>query len=539
MPVRQYGIFLAYGPTVDLRKEGLGRLLTAFLKAAAAREDVRFVIVCPQWSRRTLVALCDSEGIPPAAFDVVTTSGVPFMVRLYLAYVERLRRPPRPSRLMRLLSRARRASARHLRAIERSIVAARNPFSWLAVTLYAVILGFVLFVLGGVAFGLRAIIRLLTWTGRKVRPIHNAGMAVGKVLSMVHDPGEEKLEDRLYRMLEEVETDRMRKLIDGLENIKAWFCPTSFWPAFNKISRPGLLCVPDVVPVEFPGGFAKEPALLKSFEIVERSIRGGHNFVTYSARTKWKTLVDRYAVKPENVAVIPHACWDLSPSIKVTGFSDEEHATREYCESLLQQALRRSGTDHYVRSLDSGSLRFLFYASQFRPNKNLVMLVRAYEHLLRERFIQQKLMLTGDPNRYTPLRDYVRTHGLGRDVLFLHGLTTPELAACYYLADLAVNPSLSEGGCPFTLTEALSVNTPVVMARIPVTEEVVVDPALQEMMLFDPYDYLDASARIEWALHHRESLLAVQRVAYTQLGQRTWRNVVDDYVTILDGLSGQ
>jgi hypothetical protein len=59
------------------------------------------------------------------------------------------------------------------------------------------------------------------------------------------------------------------------------------------------------------------------------------------------------------------------------------------------------------------------------------------------------------------------------------------------------------------------------------------------MMLFDPYDYLDASARIEWALHHRESLLAVQRVAYTQLGQRTWRNVVDDYVTILDGLSGQ
>jgi glycosyltransferase involved in cell wall biosynthesis len=539
MPVRSFGIFLAYGPTVDLRKEGLGRLLTAFLKAAATREDVRFVIVCPQWSRRTLRALCDSEGIPSTAFDVVSTDGIPLMVRMYLAYLERLRRPRRPSRLMRLLNRARRASARHLRAIERTIVAARNPVSWLAVSLYAAILGFILLVLGAVAWIVRALIRLLTWTGRKVHPFHNLGLAVGKVLSLVHDPGEEKLEERLYRMLEEVETDRMRKQIDGLSHIKAWLCPTSFWPAFNKISVPGLLCVPDVVPVEFPVGFAKEPAHLKSFEIVERSIRGGHNFVTYSARIKWKTLVDRYAVKPDNVAVIPHACWDLSPSIKVTGFSDEEHATREYCESLLQQALRRSGTDSYVRGLDSGSLRFLFYASQFRPNKNLVMLVRAYEHLLRERFIQQKLVLTGDPNRYPPLRDYVRTHGLGRDVLFLHGLTTPELAACYYLADLAVNPSLSEGGCPFTLTEALSVNTPVVMARIPVTEEVVVDTALQEMMLFDPYDYLDASSRIEWALHHRESLLATQRAAYAQLSQRTWRHVVDDYVAILDGLAGQ
>jgi len=47
------------------------------------------------------------------------------------------------------------------------------------------------------------------------------------------------------------------------------------------------------------------------------------------------------------------------------------------------------------------------------------------------------------------------------------------IAACYKLADLAVNPSLSEGGFPFTFTEALSVGTPVVMARIPVTEEII------------------------------------------------------------------
>ena len=87
------------------------------------------------------------------------------------------------------------------------------------------------------------------------------------------------------------------------------------------------------------------------------------------------------------------------------------------------------------------------------------------------------------------IAQFIHKHNLQNDVLCLHDLSAQELAACYRLADLAVNPSLSEGGCPFTLTEALSVGTPVVMARIAVTEEVVTDPELQSLMLFDPYDW--------------------------------------------------
>ena len=249
----------------------------------------------------------------------------------------------------------------------------------------------------------------------------------------------------------------MVKKIDGLRHVKAWLSPTAFWPAFNKITAPGLLCVPDVLLAEFPIGFAREPELFRNFENVERTIRGAHSFVTYSTLVKWNTLVDRYMVRPEEVAVVPHACWDLSPWIKVTGFSDEDCATKAYCESLLQQALCRLGTDDYTKGLQASSLKFLFYPSQFRPNKNVVLLIEAYEKLLRERFTHHKLILTGDPNRYPPVLDFVRGRGLTKDVLFLSGLNNPELAACYRLADLAINPSLSEGGCPFTFTEALSV----------------------------------------------------------------------------------
>ena len=133
--------------------------------------------------------------------------------------------------------------------------------------------------------------------------------------------------------------------------------------------------------------------------------------------------------------------------------------------------------------------------------------------------------------------DFIRENNLANDVLCLPGLTVPELAACYKLADLAVNPSLSEGGCPFTFGEALSVGTPVVMARIAVTEEVITDPDLQAMMLFDPYVGQDMADRIEWALKNREKLRSVQMEAFKSMSLRTWDAVVADHVRILDRIS--
>ncbi len=143
------------------------------------------------------------------------------------------------------------------------------------------------------------------------------------------------------------------------------------------------------------------------------------------------------------------------------------------------------------------------------------------------------MILTGNPN-LQGINDFIKAHNLENDVLCLHGLSTQELAACYKLADLAVNPSLSEGGCPFTFTEALSVDTPVVMARIPVTLEVIKDPDLDKDMLFDPYDWKDMADRIEWALQNKEELLGRQKLLYAVLEKRTWRTVVDEYVDILD-----
>jgi glycosyltransferase involved in cell wall biosynthesis len=163
--------------------------------------------------------------------------------------------------------------------------------------------------------------------------------------------------------------------------------------------------------------------------------------------------------------------------------------------------------------------------------------LRAYDFLLKRRYVGHKLILTGDPKGFLPVADFIAEHNLHEDVLWLHDLTEQELAACYHLADLAVNPSLSEGGCPFTFTEALSVGTPVVMSRIAVTKEVITDTALQDIMLFDGYDWKDMATRIEWALNNKDTLLNKQLAFYEHLSKRTWRDVVDEHIAILDRIS--
>lgn len=365
-----------------------------------------------------------------------------------------------------------------------------------------------------------------------MRQINRLRVAVGA-------PKEDAFVLRLYRGLERVESDRMLQLIDKMTEVKAWYSPTAFWPAFNKIQAPRLMCVPDVVLSDFPIGFSKVGGerFLQVYERVEAAIHGGQHFVTYSQSVKWDTLVERYAVSPSAVSVVHHAPNDLSSRVTVNGFSDVDATSKNYCMTLFKRALKKSSNYSYSSSFSNGDAKFIFYASQFRPNKNVISLLKAYKHLLRNDFIRHKLILTGHADGFPVVKDFIRDNHLENDVLCVHGLTVQELAACYKLADLAVNPSLSEGGCPFTFTEALSVATPVVMARIPVTEEVLVDSELQEVTFFNPYDWKDIADRIKWGIHNRDELLAVQTDAYELLSKRNWTDVVNEHIDILDKIS--
>ena len=104
--------------------------------------------------------------------------------------------------------------------------------------------------------------------------------------------------------------------------------------------------------------------------------------------------------------------------------------------------------------------RFLLAVGTIERRKNLLLALRALERLP-----GVPLVAVGRPTPYAEeLVAFARAHRLSDRVRLLSGVSTPDLAAMYRLATLALYPSLFEGfGIP--IVEALFCGTPVVTTR--------------------------------------------------------------------------
>jgi glycosyltransferase involved in cell wall biosynthesis len=137
--------------------------------------------------------------------------------------------------------------------------------------------------------------------------------------------------------------------------------------------------------------------------------------------------------------------------------------------------------------------RFILFAGNVKPHKNLERLIQAFA-LVREQGHHEdlQLLLIGDDvSRYGSLRRAVEATGLRQDVRFFGFVPHQTLAALYRTASVFAFPSLYEGfGLP--PLEAMSCGTPVVTSRISSLPEVVDDAAL----LVDPYNVEDIATGI-------------------------------------------
>ncbi|MBR1033812.1 glycosyltransferase [Bradyrhizobium liaoningense] len=535
MPVKRYGIYVAYPPQVDLRFEGLGRHLAELLKAAQGQEDLRFVIACPSWVRSSLYDLCRANNIDRDSFEVVSPKSEPVFLQIYRIWLN-FRNRQRRGRLKALISALSRQGKTATRLITKTLVSTRS----LPVVL---LVGAGALLLTALAFPFLVAIQILRAGSRWAsKLISRASLPLRNVVSLSllsRQPHHSALIRRLYRLMEDSEAAMLARLAESRADVRAWFAPTAFWPQFNAIKRPRLMCVPDVHFTQFPVGFGTaDGRLMATFRQIESSIKACPHLVTYSEDVKWRTLVDHFHLDASRIDVVRHGANIIDDLITVKGTPDDTAATLALCRDLFISALRKAINAEGSPADRSDLFPFLFYPTQFRPSKNVINLLRSYKYLLKQRHLGIKLILTGRPEVMPEMSEFLDTHNLRNDVLCLHGLTNQEWAACYKLATLAVNPSLAEGGFPFTFSEALSVGTPVVMSRIAVTEEVMNDPEIQEMTFFDPYDWKDMASRIEWAICNREELYNKQQKFYDDVvSRRTWQHVVEDYVRILDRVS--
>jgi glycosyltransferase involved in cell wall biosynthesis len=141
--------------------------------------------------------------------------------------------------------------------------------------------------------------------------------------------------------------------------------------------------------------------------------------------------------------------------------------------------------------------RFVLYAGNIKPHKNLERLVAAFG-LLKQRagLGDLKLLIIGDEiNRFGYLRRSMEAAGVRQDVRFFGFVPDTTLAALYRLASVFAFPSLYEGfGLP--PLEAMACGTPVVTSRISSLPEVVGDAAV----LVDPYSVEDIARGLQSVL---------------------------------------
>lgn len=117
---------------------------------------------------------------------------------------------------------------------------------------------------------------------------------------------------------------------------------------------------------------------------------------------------------------------------------------------------------------------FLLCVAQHRRNKNISLLIRTFNRLLRTGHVasNMRLIVVGIPAQETQkLHSLVSHLGLGESVCFLEGLSEADLQWCYTRCDAVVAPSITEGfGLP--VAEGLLAGCRIVCSDIPAHREV-------------------------------------------------------------------
>jgi glycosyltransferase involved in cell wall biosynthesis len=230
--------------------------------------------------------------------------------------------------------------------------------------------------------------------------------------------------------------------------------------------RPLLCTIPTVVTIHdcihllFPQYLPNRMAFRYARFVMGSAIRNSAIVFTVSEASRADILRFYPATDPAKVHVVPNA-------IDAQLLEDPGEAERARVRERYQ-----------IRG------RFVMFAGNVKPHKNLERLIRAFALVRGQEGNEDlRLVLIGDDvSRYASLRRTADEAGVRQDVRFFGFVPHETLAALYRMATVFAFPSLYEGfGLP--PLEAMACGTPVVTSRISSLPEVVGDGAL----LVDPY----------------------------------------------------
>jgi glycosyltransferase involved in cell wall biosynthesis len=215
---------------------------------------------------------------------------------------------------------------------------------------------------------------------------------------------------------------------------------------------------------------------------------------------------------------------------------DEDRTRVVYLPPNIPRDIERSVySETETRARHGITKPYFFYPTQIRPHKNVLTLVKAF-HALVEDGLDVELVLTGSPDDVPEVGDYVKCNPLASRLVVAKDVPERNLYSLHAHAVATVVPTRFEGGFPWQALEAMLMNTPAIVSRIPaVTERLTrfeIDSA--GLRLFDPDDVTALTRHMRDALVARDEIVRDQEGAKAKLFRYSWNDVADAYFRVIE-----
>src|SRR6185436_16502663 len=263
--------------------------------------------------------------------------------------------------------------------------------------------------------------------------------------------------------------------------------------------RRAVVTIHDCIHLLFPEYLPNRMALTYAQRMMGHAVAHSSLVFTVSEASRNDILRFYPSADPERVQVVPNA---IDAAI---------------LEDPGEEVMERVKERYQIRG------RFVLYAGNIKPHKNLERLIAAFGQLKqRPGHDDLKLLIIGDDvASYGSLRRSMEGAGVRQDVRFFGFVPQQTLAALYRQASVFAFPSLYEGfGLP--PLEAMACGTPVVTSRISSLPEVTGDAAL----LVDPYSVDDIADGLERVLGDQAFADELRRKGRLRAASFSWERSV-------------
>ncbi|MBD5397987.1 glycosyltransferase [bacterium] len=239
------------------------------------------------------------------------------------------------------------------------------------------------------------------------------------------------------------------------------------------------------------------------------------DFITSNVFTRDKEILKYTNIKKSNVNVIT-----FPPMIK-----------QFYKGDLI--------TEKEIRKKYTIDGNYMFYPSQNRPNKNIIVLLKALKKL-KDNGIIIKLVTTGRIASYPPDLNFMKDNDIEDLIIETGMMSESDLYALYKYSTLSVVTTKIEGlGMPGQTLEALSLgNIPVICSKCLGVKESLESVGLNfetaDLNWFEPDDYEGLAEKIQDVLANPKKHIEKQKGVISYYTKRTWDDVAKDYLELFN-----